>query len=77
MSYLYLFKSSKGKVPSDKTILGAVKELYGPELTIMKLRVLSATNFKNQPGTTVEMRMQLAKDMGHLFSTHVRDYERL
>lgn len=76
-SYLYLFKSAKGKVPNDKTILEAVKELYGQELTVMKLRVLSATNFKNQTDVTVEMRAQLARDMGHLFSTHVRDYERL
>jgi hypothetical protein len=74
-SYLYLFKSAKGKVPNDKTILESVKELYGQELTVMKLRTLSATNFRDQPNTTADMRAQLAKDMGHLFTTHVRDYE--
>jgi len=75
MSYLYVFKSSKGKIPSTEILLSAIKELYGQEITIMKLRVLHATYFKNQPYTTVKMREKLAKDMGHLFSTHVRDYE--
>lgn len=77
LSHLYLFKSSVGNVPNGDTLREIVKELYDPKITIMHLRAISATYFKNQPGVTVEMREKLAREMGHQFSTHVREYERI
>jgi len=74
LSHLYLFKSSIGKIPLYSTFDHMIKELYGYNITTEKLRALSAIHFKNQINTTIDMRMQLAKYMGHTFNIHVKKY---
>lgn len=67
-----LFKNDNFYISTKKTPLTIVKKLYGADVTIKKLRIISASNSSH---LDIESRVKLSVYMGHTFDCHKTDYE--
>ena len=68
-----LLKNFKGRVSTPETPLNVIKKIYGKNITIQHLRILSASKSAD---LDIEERVKLARYMGHSFECHQLDYVR-